>query len=120
MSKEEDKSLIPKISECVIQIAMNAYNEAETSTYQSVWPDLVQYTSSLISLAVEPTAIPKIECGLKLFQGIYGFIYELILKEISITKLLERMHLLMKSNNLSLASKAIMTISEMSFYARLS
>ena len=115
--KEEDKSLIAKISECVIQIAQNAYNAEETSKYNIVWPDLVTYSMNSISLEVNQTNLVKIECGLRLFDGIYGFIYELLLKDMKLTDLLAKFNQFMKSKIPTLASRTVETVAEMSFYA---
>lgn len=116
--KEEDRSLIGKINECVIQIAMNAFNEASSDVIGEVWPDVINYSVHLIStLEVNQSNYIKIESGLRLFEGIFGFIYEILLKTVKLQQILERMTVFMKCDNLQIASKSVKTISEMSFYA---
>lgn len=117
LAKEEDKSLLSKITECVIQIASNAYNSAESEKYAAVWPDLLTFIGTAFTLEFNPTNLPRIENAIRLLEGIYGFIYESFSEISKYQSLLEQIVVFMKSKNTSLASRAVKALSEISFYA---
>lgn len=117
---ETDASLLPKVTECLIQISTNVFNIAPSEQQATIFPDLFNYAIQVLSLEANDENIQKIENGLRLFEGVYGFIYESLSNSKNTSEihgLLEKVTKYTQSNRLSLASKAVKTISEMSFYA---
>lgn len=114
---ETDNSLISKLTEVVIQIAMNDYNMTETSLHMQVWPDLLNYISNCFALEVNGANLAKIESSIRLFEGIFSFVYDNFSEGGKLNSILEKMLIFMKSNELTLAAKAFRTVSEISFYA---
>lgn len=128
--KEKDALLKPKITECVIQIASNAFNVALDDQTVQVWPDVIKYAIQTVSVDVtqidsgSPEVLLEIENGLRLFEGIYGFIYESLNNQVDSKKmnpelvnLINNIASIMKSKQLKIACRAVKSVSEMSFYA---
>lgn len=120
LNAENDPTLLPKITECVIQIATNVFNIAPSNQSYSVWPDILTYAINVLEVVPNDSNLFKIESGLRLFEGIYGFIYESLSNDKKfneIASLVGKVGAFTQIKNLNLASRSVKTLSEMIFYA---
>ena len=123
LAAETDYNIKLKITDAVVQIASNVFNVAPSEQSASTWPDIMKSAIELVSLEANDSNSLNLEIGLRLFEGIYGFIHEAFTNSNDKNQLKElynlgaKIALLMKSTNLKIASRAVKTISEMTFYA---
>lgn len=118
--KENDSIILPKVTECLIQVASNVFNIAPSDQMANVWPEIISFAINSLSIEPNETNLAKLESGIRLFEGIYGFIYQSLSNSNNsnqIKSLVDTVSVFLKAKNLSLASKAVKTLSEMSFYS---
>lgn len=124
LEKENNFNLISKITECVIQIALNSYNCTNTENYSVVWPELLNYVSKCFELNISQTndndyhlKTCKIESALRIFESIYEFIYLDFNTNDKLKPILDVLTSFTNSNNsITLRAKAVKSLCEISFY----
>ena len=116
LSKETDKSLQSKMAEVIIEIAHNIFE----GNLQK-WPELTLFVLNVLNLEFNEANLTKYEFALRLFEGIYGCIYEELKPKLE--NILEKLLFCIKACNncntkaIPLSAKAVRTISEMIIFA---
>ena len=117
---EKDKTLLPKVTEALVQIASNVFNIAPSDQNTSVWPDIITCAISYASADSSQVESFRLESGLRLIEGIFGYIYESLSNTNNsqeIVHLISKVGAYLYAKDLAIATKAVKTVSEMTFYA---